>query len=167
MFNGTKTRPPGEFDRIMEANGGSNNAYTSSDVTVYQNWFPRSAMPLVFDLESDRMRNLDFDPRKVESERGVVYSERRSSIDNDNFGTLVEQMQATAFVAHPYQIPDHRLAVGHRGLEDRRPACVLPAVLRAEQRRHVRRRRRRSGRGLRSSPTSTWRAFPRSPRPRR
>ncbi|HET7202077.1 MAG TPA: pitrilysin family protein [Steroidobacteraceae bacterium] len=105
MFNGTKTRPPGEFDRTMEANGGSNNAYTSADVTVYQNWFPSTAMPLIFDLESDRMRNLDFDPKKVDSERGVVYSERRSSIDNDNFGTLVEQMQATAYVAHPYQIP--------------------------------------------------------------
>ena len=105
MFNGTKTRPPGEFDRVMEGNGGSNNAYTSSDVTVYQNWFPSSATELVFDLESDRMRNLDFAPEKVASEREVVYSERRTSIDNDNFGTLVEQMQASAYVAHPYQIP--------------------------------------------------------------
>jgi len=105
MFNGTKTRAPGEFDRVMEANGGSNNAYTSSDVTVYQNWFPSSATKLIFDLEADRMRQLDFDPKVVESERGVVYSERRSSIDNDNFGTLLEQMQATAYVAHPYQIP--------------------------------------------------------------
>jgi zinc protease len=105
MFNGTKTRAPGEFDRVMEASGGANNAYTSSDVTVYQNWFPSSVMPLIFDLESDRMRNLDFDAAKVESERGVVYSERRSSVDNDNFGTLIEQMTATAYVAHPYQIP--------------------------------------------------------------
>jgi zinc protease len=105
MFNGTKTRPPGEFDRVMEANGGRNNAYTNSDVTVYQNWFPNTTTSLIFDLESDRMRNLDFDPKKVESERGVVYSERRSGVDDDNFGTLVEQMQATAFVAHPYQIP--------------------------------------------------------------
>ncbi len=105
MFNGTKTRAPGEFDRVMEGSGGSNNAYTSSDVTVYQNWFPSSVTGLIFDLESDRMRNLDFNAEKVESERGVVYSERRSSIDNDNFGTLIEQMQATAFVAHPYQIP--------------------------------------------------------------
>jgi len=79
MFNGTSTRPPGEFDRIMEANGGRNNAYTSSDVTVYQNWFPRTALELIFDLEADRMRNLDFDPKVVESERGVVYSERRSA----------------------------------------------------------------------------------------
>jgi zinc protease len=105
MFNGTKTRPPGDFDRVMEAHGGRNNAYTSSDVTVYQNWFPASAIELTFDLESDRMRNLDFDPQVVESERGVVYSERRTRIDNDNFGTLVEQVQATAFIAHPYQIP--------------------------------------------------------------
>src|SRR5512137_1892268 len=105
MFNGTKTRAPGEFDRVMEASGGSNNAYTSSDVTVYQNWFPSSATGLIFDLEADRMRQLDFDPKVVESERGVVYSERRSSVDNDNFGTLLEQMQATAYVAHPYQIP--------------------------------------------------------------
>jgi zinc protease len=105
MFNGTKTRPPGEFDRVMEGNGGRNNAYTSSDVTVYQNWFPSSVTGLIFDLESDRMRNLDFDAKTVESERGVVYSERRSSVDNDNFGTLIEQMQASAYVAHPYQIP--------------------------------------------------------------
>jgi zinc protease len=105
MFNGTKTRPPGEFDRVMEANGGRNNAYTSSDVTVYQNWFPRTALELIFELEADRMRNLDFDPKVVESERGVVHSERRSSIDNDNFGVLIEQMQASAYVAHPYQIP--------------------------------------------------------------
>jgi len=105
MFNGTKTRSPGEFDRVMEANGGANNAYTSSDVTVYQNWFPVTATELIFDLEADRMRQLDFDPKVVESERGVVFSERRSSVDNDNFGTLIEQMQATAYVAHPYQIP--------------------------------------------------------------
>ena len=105
MFNGTATRPPGEFDRIMEASGGRNNAYTSADVTVYQDWFPRSALGLVFDLEADRMRSLDFDPKAVESERGVVYSERRSSVDNDNFGVLAEQVQATAYVAHPYQFP--------------------------------------------------------------
>jgi zinc protease len=105
MFNGTSTRAPGEFDRVMEANGGSNNAYTSNDVTVYQDWFPNSALELIFELEGDRMANLDFDPEVVESERGVVYSERRSRVDNDNFGALFEQLQATAYVAHPYQFP--------------------------------------------------------------
>jgi zinc protease len=74
-------------------------------VTVYQDWFPRSAMPLIFDIEADRIQNLNFDPQKIESERGVVASERRSSVDNDNGGLLSEQLWATAFVAHPYQWP--------------------------------------------------------------
>jgi hypothetical protein len=86
----------------MEANGGSNNAYTSQNVTVYQDWFPRSAMPLIFDIEADRIQNLSFDPQKIESERQVVASERRSSVDNDNGGLLEEQLWATAFIAHPY-----------------------------------------------------------------
>jgi zinc protease len=72
MFNGTSTRAPGEFDRLMEAAGGSNNAFTSQDVTVYQDWFPRTALDLIFDLESDRLRNLSFDPQVIESERNVV-----------------------------------------------------------------------------------------------
>src|SRR3982751_3186019 len=55
MFNGTAKRTRGEFDRLMEAQGGSNNAFTSDDVTVYQDWVPRTALDLVFDLESDRL----------------------------------------------------------------------------------------------------------------
>ena len=105
MFNGTSKRAPGAFDREMEAAGGSNNASTSNDLTIYTDWFPSSALEAIFDLEGDRMANLAFDPKVIESERGVVYSERRSSVDNDNFGTLMEQMQATAWTAHPYQFP--------------------------------------------------------------
>ncbi len=105
MFNGTSELDPGEFDRIMEAAGGANNAYTSNDLTVYQDWFPRSALKTIFELEADRLQNLAIDPDVVESERNVVYSERRLRIDNDNNGRLYEQMLANAFVAHPYQFP--------------------------------------------------------------
>jgi len=105
MFNGTSKRKPGEFDRQMEAQGGANNAFTSDDVTVYQDWIPRSALTLVMDLESDRLSNLSFDPQVIESERGVVYSERRLRTEDSNEGFLYEQVQSTAFVAHPYQIP--------------------------------------------------------------
>jgi len=105
MFNGAKKYGPGEFDRHMEANGGSNNAYTSENVTVYQDWFPRSALELIFDLEADRIQNLAFDPELVASERGVIASERRSSVDGNNFGALAEQLSAAAFIAHPYQWP--------------------------------------------------------------
>ncbi len=105
MFNGTERRAQGEFDETMEAAGGANNAYTSKDLTVYQDWFPRSALETIFDLEGDRLENLAIDPEVVESERGVVYSERRNSYDNDNFGRLYLEMNATAFIAHPYQFP--------------------------------------------------------------
>ncbi len=105
MFNGTEDLEPGEFDRIMEAAGGQNNAYTSTDVTVYQDWFPRSALEVVFELEAERLRNLAFDPDAVESERNVVVSERRTTVDNNNISRLLEQVRATAYVAHPYQFP--------------------------------------------------------------
>ncbi|MGA2563036.1 MAG: pitrilysin family protein [Steroidobacteraceae bacterium] len=105
MFNGTTRRAAGEFDRLMEAHGVSNNAYTSQDVTVYQDWLPRAALEIVFELESDRLANLAFDPEVVENERKVVYSERRLRVEDSNAGLLEEQVQATAFIAHPYRIP--------------------------------------------------------------
>jgi len=105
MFNGAKKYGPGDLDKVMEANGGSNNAYTTQNVTVYQDWFPRSALSLIYDIESDRIRDLTFDPKKIASEREVVASERRLSVDNSNFGLLDEQLWATAFIAHTYQWP--------------------------------------------------------------
>ncbi len=105
MFNGAKKYGPGDLDKVMEANGGSNNAYTTRDVTVYQDWFPRSALPLIYDIEADRIRDLTFDPKKIASEREVVASERRLSVDNENSGVLDEQLWATAFIAHTYQWP--------------------------------------------------------------
>src|SRR5919112_6017796 len=49
MFNGAKKYGPKQFDQVMEFNGGSNNAYTSNDVTVYTNWFPSAALEVIFD----------------------------------------------------------------------------------------------------------------------
>ena len=66
MFNGAKKYGPGQFDRTMEDHGGRNNAYTSEDLTVYQDWFPPEALPLIFDLEADRTWDLSFDPKMVE-----------------------------------------------------------------------------------------------------
>ncbi|HVN98706.1 MAG TPA: pitrilysin family protein [Steroidobacteraceae bacterium] len=105
MFNGTTHHPRGEFTRLIESNGGSDNAFTSQDVTVYEDWFPRSALELVLQLESDRLANLAFEPQVVEKEREVVYSERRLRVEDSSPAFLSEQVQATAFIAHPYRIP--------------------------------------------------------------
>jgi zinc protease len=59
----------------------------------------------MFDMEADRIQHLSFDPKIIESERGVVSSERLTSVDNDNYGLLEEQLNAAAFTAHPYGWP--------------------------------------------------------------
>jgi len=105
MFNGSKHYGPKMFDRTMEANGGSNNAYTNSDVTVYQDWFPASSLETIFKLEGDRIAHLSIDPKMVESERGVVLSERSTGLENSNVQMLVQELDSVAFVAHPYAIP--------------------------------------------------------------
>lgn len=105
MFNGSKKYPPGEFDRTMEAAGGANNAYTSNDVTVYQDWVPASALDVTLDLEADRIGFLSVDPEVVQSERGVVMSERRRSVEDDNHSLMMEIYYSAAFMAHPYSWP--------------------------------------------------------------
>lgn len=89
----------------MEANGGSNNAYTTENITVYTDWFPKQSLEIIFDLESDRIANLNFDPKMIESERGVILSERSTGLENNPMEQLWQELQATAFVAHPYMWP--------------------------------------------------------------
>jgi len=91
-----------KFDPIMEAQGGANNAFTTRDRTVYQDWFPASALDLILEMEADRMRGMVFRPETVESERGVVASERRMNME-DPGRAMSEQLWANAYVAHPYQ----------------------------------------------------------------
>lgn len=105
MFNGAKKYGPKQFDQVMEYNGGSNNAYTTSDVTVYTNWFPASALEVIFDLEGDRIASLSIDSNMVRSERGVVLSERSTGLENSPWRLLSENVEATAFQEGPYHWP--------------------------------------------------------------
>lgn len=102
MFNGAKKYGPKKFDQTMEFNGGANNAYTTQNVTVYTNWFPASALEVMFDLEGDRISSLSIDSAMVESERGVVLSERSTGLENSPWRVVIENIYATAFQEHPY-----------------------------------------------------------------
>lgn len=105
MFNGTTDHPKGDFERLLGEAGGSSNANTRKDVTVFQDWFPRSALDTVLMLESDRIAHLAFVPEVVENERKVVYSERRLRVEDSAPALLSEQLEAVALLAHPYRIP--------------------------------------------------------------
>ncbi|RTR38108.1 insulinase family protein [Shewanella canadensis] len=102
MFNGAKKYGPKMFDRTMEAAGGANNAYTTENITVYTDWFPANALEAIFDLEADRIASLNINEKMVESERGVVASERTTGLENSNWRTLQEEIKGAAFRAHPY-----------------------------------------------------------------
>lgn len=105
MFKGTKKYGPKQFSRTVQRNGGNDNAFTSKDYTAYFENFAADRLELAIDLESDRMQNLILDPREFLSERDVVKEERRMRYEDDPTQTMVEQMMATAFAAHPYQWP--------------------------------------------------------------
>ncbi len=120
MFNGAKKYGPKMFDRTMEAAGGSNNAYTTENLTVYTDWFPASALETMFDLEADRIANLAIDKQMVESERGVVTSERSTGLENSNYRAISEEVKNAAFRAHPYSwsVIGHQSDIDNWSLED-------------------------------------------------
>lgn len=105
MFKGTTKYGPKQFSQVVQRNGGNDNAFTGKDYTAYFENFASDRIAISLDLESDRMRNLLLDPKEFLSERDVVKEERRMRTDDDPTNTMVEQMTAAAFIAHPYQWP--------------------------------------------------------------
>lgn len=105
MFKGTKKHPPGEFSRIISANGGSENAFTGDDYTAYFQTLEKSRLPISFDLEADRMRNLRLLQDEFVKEQQVVLEERRLRTDDQPRAKLGEQFSAVAFSNSPYRNP--------------------------------------------------------------
>ena len=105
MFKGTPTHGAKQFARLVEENGGQDNAFTSQDVTSYYVDIAADRVDLVIDLEADRMQNLLLDAKEIGSEREVVIEERRTRTEDDPGGFLGEEVSSLAFKAHPYGAP--------------------------------------------------------------
>lgn len=76
MFKGTDKLMPGDVDRATQCNGGSNNAYTSEDMTVYHFDFAADRWQIALQIEADRMRNVKIDAKhEFEQEKGAVIAE--------------------------------------------------------------------------------------------
>jgi zinc protease len=105
MFKGTQKYGPSELSKIIQKNGGTDNAYTTKDYTVYFELLSSDRIALALELEADRMRNLILDPKETISERNVVMEERRMRYEDDPQNALFEEVLAAAFKAHPYQRP--------------------------------------------------------------
>jgi len=105
MFKGTRRFGPGEFSRLVAEAGGRENAFTSTDFTVYHEQVHRDRLPLAMRLEADRMANLVIRPEEFAREIKVVMEERRRSYEDRPRSLLIENLLATAFAAHPYKWP--------------------------------------------------------------
>jgi zinc protease len=105
MFKGTDTHPPGEFSRIIAANGGQENAFTSQDYTAYFQRLERSRLPVSFELEADRMRKLRLLDEEFKKEINVVMEERRMRTDDKPTALTHEQFMAAAYTASSYRTP--------------------------------------------------------------
>ena len=105
MFKGTSKRAPGEFDRLIDINGGQGNAFTTSDYTAYFQRIASDRLELMMELEADRMQNLVLTDENVLPELDVVREERRERTDNDPSALLGEQIDAAMYTAHPYGKP--------------------------------------------------------------
>jgi zinc protease len=105
MFKGTAKLGPNEFSRIIAANGGRENAFTSYDYTAYFQQLEKSRLPVAFELEADRMRNLKLDPEEFGREIKVVMEERRLRTEDEPDAQLHEKFMHTAFAAHSYRNP--------------------------------------------------------------
>jgi len=105
MFKGTKRVGPEAFSRLVAEAGGRDNAFTSTDFTVYHEQVHRDRLPFVMELEADRMANLSIRPAEFAREIKVVMEERRLSTEDQPRALLEENLLATAFSAHPYKWP--------------------------------------------------------------
>ena len=105
MFKGTPRYPVGEFSRLVRANGGEENAFTTQDYTAYFQRIARERLAMVMELEADRMQNLVLTDENVLPELKVVQEERRERIENDPSSLLSEQLDAALYTAHAYGKP--------------------------------------------------------------
>ena len=105
MFKGTPRYPVGEFSRLVRANGGEENAFTTQDYTAYFQRIAKERLAMVMELEADRMQNLELTDENVLPELKVVQEERRERIENDPSSLLSEQLDAALYTAHAYGKP--------------------------------------------------------------
>ncbi len=105
LFGGSENVEPGRFDKIIEGVGGSNNGFTSRDVTTYFEMFPKNAFEKVLWLESDRMGFFinSVTKRLMAIQQNVVQNEKRQGEDNSPYGFTEYVIDKNLYPAdHPY-----------------------------------------------------------------
>lgn len=105
MFEGSANIGRGQFDKYVQNAGGTLNANTSFDRTYYYEVLPSNQVALGLWLESERMLHARVDNKGIETQREVVKEERRQRIDNQPYGSILEETFKRTYSEHPYKWP--------------------------------------------------------------
>ena len=103
LFEGSENIDRGEFSELVEAAGGTLNAYTTNDKTYYHQVLPSNQLELGLYLESERLLHAKIDSAGIETQREVVKEERRTRYDNQPYGTIWEEVFKRSYTVHPYR----------------------------------------------------------------
>ncbi|MGV6860495.1 MAG: M16 family metallopeptidase [Putridiphycobacter sp.] len=102
MFEGTQNIPRHEYDKYVEKAGGTLNANTSQDRTFYYELLPSNQLEMGLWLESERLLHAKVDQVGIETQREVVKEEKRQRVDNQPYGSWMENIFKRAYTQHPY-----------------------------------------------------------------
>lgn len=105
LFEGTENIGRGEYMKKIESIGGTLNAYTSNDITYYHEVVPANYLETALYMESERMLHAKIDTVGVETQRSVVKEEMRQRIDNQPYGTILQETFKRTHLVHPYRWP--------------------------------------------------------------
>jgi zinc protease len=105
MFKGTARFGDGEFTRQVNLHGGEDNAFTNQDVTAFHQTIAKPDLPMIMEMEADRMTGLQLSDPVVLPERDVIIEERHQRIENDPGSQLSEMLNAVLYLNHPYRLP--------------------------------------------------------------
>src|SRR6266481_7940239 len=104
LFKGTDRFGPGYIDRVVEGQGGRDNAFTSFDYTTFQITVPSEAIRTAIELLDDMAFRSTFDPKEITAEREVIFEEARIEQDNPKTA-IIRQLYGLVFADHPYGRP--------------------------------------------------------------
>jgi len=101
MFGGSVNIP--NYDEPLQRVGGENNAFTSNDITNYYITLPAENIETAFWLESDRMLNLAFSEKSLETQINVVSEEFKQRYLNQPYGDVWLKLRPLAYKKHSYR----------------------------------------------------------------
>lgn len=111
MFGGSKNIP--DYDTPLQKVGGEDNAFTNNDFTNYYLTLPANNIETGFWLESDRMLELAFNEKSLETQRSVVIEEFKQRYLNQPYGDAQNLLFELAYKVHPYRWPTIGRDISH------------------------------------------------------